>query len=166
MVGGAQPVTAVVRRLAPWEWEAWRVVRLRALAEDSAAFGSTYDREAAWSDEEWRTRTAALTPFVVEEEGHLVASAGLVTDAEGVSHLVAMWVDPKARRRGIGTSLLDAVVEVCHDTGHRVLRLGVTQDNQAARSLYWRYGFVETGRSTPLARDWRVIEHEMELKLR
>ncbi|MBO0685922.1 MAG: GNAT family N-acetyltransferase [Candidatus Dormibacteraeota bacterium] len=159
-------MTTVVRRLTPSAWEAWRLVRLRALAEDSAAFGSTYDREAAWSDEEWRTRTAALAPFVVEEDGRLVASAGLVTDAEGVPHLVAMWVDPETRRRGIGTSLLDAIVGVCRAAGHRVLRLGVTQNNHAARSLYCQHGFVETGRTTPLARDPRVIEHEMELKLR
>lgn len=159
-------MTADVRRLGPSEWKAWRLLRLRALAEEPTAFGSTYDREAAWSDEEWRTRTIALAPFVVEEDGRLVATAALVADAEGIPHLVAMWVDPEARGKGIGTSLLGAVVGVCREAGHRVLRLGVTQNNHAARSLYWKHGFVETGRTTPLARDPRVTEHEMELKLR
>ena len=46
------------------------------------------------------------------------------------------------------------------------VRLGVTQNLHAARSLYWKHGFAETGRTTPLARDPRVTEHEMELKLR
>ena len=146
--GGAQPVTADVRRLGPSEWRAWRVLRLRALAGDPAAFGSTYDREAAWSDEQWRTRTIALAPFVVEEDGRLVASAGLVSDAEGVPHLVAMWVDPESarcRRRGVPRG--------------RSPRVAFGRDPESTASS-------RPAEPPRLPRDPRVTEHEMELKLR
>ena len=45
-----------IRRVAPDEWQAFKSVRLAALAESPAAFGSTHEREAAFDDEVWRER--------------------------------------------------------------------------------------------------------------
>ena len=154
-----------MRRLTPSDWETWRAIRLRALAEDPAAFGSTLERESVWSEAEWRARIAEVAPFVVEEEGRPMATAGLATDPDGMPHVVAMWVAPEARRRRLATALLEAAVQACRAAGHTAVRLHVAEDNGPARALYLRHGFVDTGRAFPLERDRRVIEREMELRL-
>jgi ribosomal protein S18 acetylase RimI-like enzyme len=141
-------------------------LRLRALCEAPAAFGSTHERESAWSEDDWKARTAALAPFVVDDEGSgPVGSAGLVFDEPGAPHVVAVWVAPEARRRGVAKVLLDAVARSARAGGHRALRLHVARDDSPARALYLRLGFVDTGRTFALERDPNVLELEMELWL-
>ncbi len=46
--------------------------------------------------------------------------------------------------------LLEAAVAFAREHGAGAIELEVTDGNEAARRLYERYGFVETGRSEPL----------------
>src|SRR5262245_61836976 len=43
-----------VRRVTPRDWLVLRDLRLRALRSDPLSFGSTYEREAAFSDGDWK----------------------------------------------------------------------------------------------------------------
>ncbi len=161
-----------VRRLRESEWEAWRRLRLRALEEDPAAFGSNLDYESTLPDEEWQQRAAALAVsaeramYVVEidQHGGLVASAGFVYE-DAPPLLIGMWVAPEVRRRGLATGLLNAVIASCQANGDVILRLDVAVGNDAAQALYRRLGFVETGRLTVDDRRPELIELEMERPL-
>jgi ribosomal-protein-alanine N-acetyltransferase len=55
-------------------------------------------------------------------------------------------VAPAARRRGLGTRLLDAAMALATAHGARVAFLEVSIGNAAARTLYARAGFIPTGR--------------------
>ena len=72
--------------------------------------------------------------------GALVASCPVPEEAE----IVALTVAPEHRGRGVGGALLQAFLE-----GRRGrVFLEVRPSNIAARRLYQRFGFTETGRRT------------------
>jgi [ribosomal protein S18]-alanine N-acetyltransferase len=55
-------------------------------------------------------------------------------------------VAPAARRRGIGRQLLDALLTTTRKTNRSSVFLEVRESNVAARSLYKKLGFQQTGR--------------------
>jgi GNAT superfamily N-acetyltransferase len=164
-----------IRRLTEDDWEALRDVRLRALAEAPHAFGSTLERERDRTEEQWREwagrgrhGTGGAT-FAAVDDGRFVGlAAGFDEDEEGVPegvHLVAMWVDPAARRQGIGAALVEAVVSWGRDRGAPEIHLWVADGNEAARSLYLRVGFEPTGVRQPLPSNPSVGEELLRLGL-
>ena len=58
--------------------------------------------------------------------------------AKEVCYLQDLFVDPAARRRGVGRGLIEAVVAAARDRGCNRLYWTTKQDNVTARSLYDR----------------------------
>ena len=56
-----------------------------------------------------------------------------------------MWVDPSARRRGIGRRLVDAVLRWARDRHQPAVWLWVASHNTAAKRLYEEAGFSDSG---------------------
>jgi ribosomal protein S18 acetylase RimI-like enzyme len=162
-----------VRRLLAGEWREWRALRLAALRESPESFASSYEREAALSDEEWGLRTSLLATapdramFVAELDDRLIGCAGVFADADAArtSWLIAMWVAPEHRNQGVGQALVDAALARSRSRGDDVLRLLVIAGNDPAQALYRRAGFAETGRTVPLPRDASIAEIEMEMEM-
>ena len=61
------------------------------------------------------------------------------------AHVVIIASRPTERRRGIGELLLIACLELALQRNSRVVSLEVRASNNAARSLYRKYGFQDTG---------------------
>ncbi|MEV0399696.1 GNAT family N-acetyltransferase [Actinoallomurus sp. NPDC050550] len=57
---------------------------------------------------------------------------------------LGVW-PPELRSRGIGTALIRAAEARVRERGHRMIGLGVNDDNHAAAALYLRLGYQETG---------------------
>jgi ribosomal protein S18 acetylase RimI-like enzyme len=133
---------AEVRRICPDDWEILRDVRLRALAESPDAFGSTLEREQAFTEADWRRR-ASESVVVVLDPGPV--SVGGVFDNEGVVHVWGMWTEPDHRRRGHARAILDTLIPA-----DRPVQLHVNVANLGARTAYEHYGFVSTGVLEPL----------------
>jgi ribosomal-protein-alanine acetyltransferase len=55
-------------------------------------------------------------------------------------------INDSARRRGLGSRLLGAVLEMARTQGARRVFLEVRESNPAARALYRKCGLVESGR--------------------
>jgi len=98
----------------------------------------------------WR-RLAALALFerAVEspkppDDDHVAGVIGVwfVLDE---CHLVIIATQLEERRRGAGELMLMGVVEVALARGSRVVTLEVRASNEAARSLYRKYGFEDAG---------------------
>ncbi len=131
-----------VRRLGPDDWETFREIRLRSLADSPDAFGSTLERERAFAEDDWRQRLTG--PVYVVEEPHPVAVGGLF-DNDGVGQIWGMWTEPDHRGRGHARRILDAVTPLLP-----CVQLHVNITNGDARAVYERYGFVGTSEIAPL----------------
>jgi ribosomal protein S18 acetylase RimI-like enzyme len=59
---------------------------------------------------------------------------------------LGLGVAPAHRRRGLGTALLAATIQLAREQGAAILSLSVSERNQAARRLYDRAGFIAVGR--------------------
>lgn len=148
-------------------------MRLAALRSDPDAFGSSYEREVGRSSNEWEERATEWAAgyeqcvFLAEDDGGPVGMAGAYTPGEdpSVRHLWGMWVATGARGIGIGSGLVDAVIAWGARGGAEGIRLWVAEGNDAARRLYRRHGFTETGRSKPLPSDPSRTETLMRLRL-
>lgn len=60
--------------------------------------------------------------------------------------LANIAVSPRERQRGVGTAMLDSVLEAATARGTAALYLEVRESNQAARKLYAAREFEEVGR--------------------
>jgi len=113
-----------------------------------------------WSPEQYQTLFSATTPrriaLVIEEEssvhGFLIAR---VLDQEWEIENIA--VSGRARRRGMGTRLLGEFLDGACEEGAQAVFLEVRESNRAARSLYEKWAFVESGRR---ARYYREPEED------
>ena len=149
-------VTVTVRRAGSDEWRLLRALRLAALADSPEAFGSTLERESAFSDDQWGPWLGSLHWFVAEEGGRavgLVAAAGQDRRHPGRRQVLSMWVAPPARRHGVGAALVGAVRTWAVEGGARALTLGVAEGNEGARRFYEHLGFGPTGAREPTHRD-------------
>ncbi|MDP9264462.1 MAG: ribosomal protein S18-alanine N-acetyltransferase [Acidobacteriota bacterium] len=86
-------------------------------------------------------QTVALVLEEEEVEGFAVAR-GVGTEWE----LENIAVAGPAQRRGLGTHLLVELLEWASQAGARNMFLEVRESNHAARSLYEKWAFVESGR--------------------
>ena len=149
-------MSIVVRRIQTGEAQILRQVRLAALADRPDAFGSTFAREVAFSDDVWAERAAegatggrAATFFAWLADSPVGVVAGFRSD--DAVDLMSMWTGPTARRQGIGRQLVDAVLTwaEAHDAAR--VELWVMRGNDDAQRLYESMGFVVTdsGRVSP-----------------
>jgi ribosomal protein S18 acetylase RimI-like enzyme len=131
-----------IRRLEPDDWELYREIRLRALADSPDAFASTLEREGAFVEADWRQRFSGPVYVVLDPEP---VSVGGLFDHDGELHVWGMWTDPRHRGRGHARRILDTLLPAGTSA---VLEVNVA--NAVARTAYERFGFVGTGRLQPL----------------
>jgi ribosomal protein S18 acetylase RimI-like enzyme len=127
---------------------AYRDIRLEGLRQNPEAFASTFederDRPLDWFKE---LVTQSQIFGAVLAQG-LVGVVGLRSHADAkLRHKAMIWgmyVRHEARQYGIGERLIDAAV--AYASSHvEQLQLAVVTENEAARRLYAKAGFIEYG---------------------
>ncbi|MQA23963.1 MAG: GNAT family N-acetyltransferase [Micromonosporaceae bacterium] len=141
-----------VRRVGPDEWRSWREVRLAALTDTPEAFSSTLERELTFDEPTWRQRldpaTGVRVLAVVDEAFAGLVGTYLPEDAPD-PELVSMWIRPASRGAGAAGALVAEVLDWARERRHERVKLWVVEDNEPARRLYQRHGFVSTGEFMP-----------------
>jgi ribosomal-protein-alanine N-acetyltransferase len=112
------------------------------LPHEQEMFGSE-----SWSRQSYLEELAdtELRHYVVAESGgEVIGSAGLLTIAE-TAQIVTVGVLPQARRRGVGRTLVRALVAEARRRDADEVLLEVRIDNDSARKLYESEGFDALG---------------------
>jgi RimJ/RimL family protein N-acetyltransferase len=142
-----------IRRLTPADAAVFQQLRLAALQESPAAFGSSYEEERDFSQAIIEDRLKARPDrgtFGAFEGTELVGLIALGRERHRkLEHKALIWgmyVVPKARRSGIGRALLLAALELARSvTGIRQVNLCVNANNSEAIDLYKSAGFEVFG---------------------
>jgi [ribosomal protein S18]-alanine N-acetyltransferase len=120
----------------------------------TAAHWSTEQYEALFSSDKPSRVVLVMEGYSVEDSP--IEDAG-VKDARVQGFIVGRAVSEDweieniavagaARRRGLGTRLLEEFIDLARGRGAQSVFLEVRESNLAARRLYEKYAFVETGR--------------------
>lgn len=134
----------------PDDWRDYRTLRLEALADSPDNFWVTRAEVRRWSEAQWRRRLATNPNNVlIRRADRPIAMAALWEPPEGGALLVAMYVTPSARGRGLGAALVRVIAERARERGHETLTLEVTSSNTAGIALYERMGSDSPARPRP-----------------
>jgi GNAT superfamily N-acetyltransferase len=148
-----------IRPIRADEWQRWREARLRMLREEAAYFSTRYADVVREPDSVWQTWTADAAEgvdkvlFLAEDDGALLGVVGGFRRLDPLEvQLVSLWVDPRARGKGVASSLIRAVASWARERGARRVVLFVQEANAPGRALYLRAGFRPTGDREPVGR--------------
>lgn len=121
------------------EMEKADVARVRALEMES--FANPWSEQAFLSELE----NPISHMLVLEKEGEIIGMIGYWMILDEI-HLLTIAVDPAHRGKGWARFLMHAMLTHGKDSGAKHVVLEVRENNESARKLYERYGFVQVGR--------------------
>ncbi|MGD9604803.1 MAG: ribosomal protein S18-alanine N-acetyltransferase [Bacilli bacterium] len=108
------------------------------IAGEEAIFGVSLGFDLIYSD-------LKLNPFahylVLEIDKHVGGYIGLWIH-DDTAEIINFYVDNIYQRQGFGTMLLDFAIKLCELSGVKTLSLEVRENNEAAKGLYNKFGFV------------------------
>ena len=89
--------------------------------------------------------------FIYKINGEFIGEGALVLDAGDADYTIPdkrvyvsrMIVKKEYRNRGIGSTILDFLIEKAKEMGYSEMTIGVDKDNENALHLYRKYGFTE-----------------------
>lgn len=138
--------------LDPEDWRLWRGLRRAALADAPNYFGSTLEEWSGAGDtpQRWRSRLAGVAlNLVLTMDGEPVGMVSATAPgADGAVELISLWVAPAGRGHGVGDEAVRRVLAWARtEYPASPVVLSVRNDNDPARRLYERHGFVDAGPS-------------------
>ncbi len=159
------------------KWQDYRDLRLLALKEEPQAFGSVYKIELGQSDSKWQERLQSYQEgkqqwMVFARFGkELIGMVGAWQSPDDMqnmqANLMATFVVPNQRGRGIGTQMLTLLIdEIKRSNRVSVLKLEVNPEKESAVKLYVKAGFQKMGEKQMVLGDGENhLVYEMEMML-
>jgi RimJ/RimL family protein N-acetyltransferase len=138
----------LIRCISPEDIDAFRRIRLEALASEPASFASLFKDWERLSDDDWQQRLQDHV-FIAFSDDEPVGIMGLSRlRPKKMAHratLVMVYVRKRFRGTGLSRKLLDAVIDFAKTKGILQIELGVSADNLDALHFYRRNGFTDIG---------------------
>lgn len=106
-----------IEKLTERDWRVFSEIRLRALQNDPHVFGSNYEREARFSEIDWRSRLQAKDNAIFllrDDETPIGITCVSIdrTDPTGKTALLwGSWLAPEARGKGLSKLMYQTRIE-------------------------------------------------------
>ncbi|MDP2860736.1 MAG: GNAT family N-acetyltransferase [bacterium] len=165
-----EPNSISIISLTPDKWETYRDIRLKGLLEDPQAFARSYKEEVAFPQEKWLQRASSPYGFMAFKNDIPLGTMGAFISGEPdnkVANIVGAFVSKDARRKGVGSKLLKAVLDkIKQESSVKTVKLSVNKSQTPAIELYEKFGFRIIGEKTQKMGDGKEhTEYLMELTL-
>ena len=121
----------------------------------------------AWSEQTWWAELAGRPrrSYVVAEQGGVVVGYAGVDRHGEVADVMTIAVAPAAQGQGLGSLLMDWLIDAARYGGAEHLMLEVRADNTAAQQLYSKMGFAMLTVRRRYSQPGDVDAHIMRLHL-
>ncbi len=145
-------------------------MRLEALQNEAGMFGSTYAREAAFSDAQWMERIAnpnsACLGLYYKNE--LIGITGIIRDheQEDLGHMVQSYIRKAHRGKGLSTLFYKVRLDWAREHKLKRIQVGHKASNMASKAANQGFGFKYTHsepRIWPDGSTEDILYYELEL---
>lgn len=110
---------------------------------EKAVFATPWSRQSLYQDIV-ENMLAFYVTAISEEDEHVVGYGGMWM-VEDEAHITNIAVHRDYRRWGIGSAIIETLIDKCEKLGIRYMSLEVRVSNKIARQLYQKYGFQVEG---------------------
>lgn len=107
---------------------------------ENASFATPWSRQSI----EGELENACARYLVAHKDGEVVGYAGmwLVIDE---AHVTNVAVRADMRGQGLGSALMERLIQLAADSGMIWMTLEVRRSNKVAQALYHKFGFIDVG---------------------
>lgn len=157
-----------IRNLLPTDWEHVKLIYEKGIATGNATF-----QTSAPSWEEWNNSHLQRCRIIAEEDGKVVGWAALTSVSSrcvyaGVAE-VSVYVDPAQSGKGIGSKLLEQLIELSEVDGIWTLQAGIFPENISSLKIHEKNGFrilgtrEKIGKQNGIWRDTVLLERRSKI---
>jgi len=137
------PIAAQVPTIAIGETLTCR--RMMAEDLDQVVKNENLSYDSPWTRRIFQDCISAGYECWVITDGMRALCHGVLSVAVGESHLLTLCVHPQARRQSLGKKMLRKLLTEARNLGASDCFLEVRPSNDAARGLYYQFGFTQVG---------------------
>jgi DNA-binding MarR family transcriptional regulator/N-acetylglutamate synthase-like GNAT family acetyltransferase len=104
--------------------------------------------------------------WIAESGGKFAGCIGLVNHDEKTAQLRWFLVDPAFQKKGVGTQLLESIVQYCRENKYESIFLWTVSTMSTARPLYKKFGFeIKEIQEEKLLWGAKLVEERWDLEL-
>lgn len=138
-----------IKKLPSNRWKEYNQLRLEALKNDPAAFGSSYEEEKKLSESDWKRRIKN-TLFAMDDNKPVGMITYVFNDkikTRHIANIFGVYVKKEYRKQGIGKKLIERALSNIKKNKEIIkINLCVNPKQKTALNLYKKYRFKVIGR--------------------
>jgi len=126
-----------IERIAPSQWQDYKLIRLEALKTNPELFGSSYAKEVLYSQDDW---------IALYHLDLLIGLSGVVLNRDNQSEaiLISSFIKEAYRGRGLSQLFFQARIEWARQKECAQVIVSHRVGNEASKAANQRCGFVYT----------------------